>query len=600
MHSMRFVFRCPNSRRFPFGVFSQGLLALSALWLLCHPSTDAAAATSYNSTSPLGVNLNSVNYWSSEQPFINVFVSNSGWITHSNSTWDTNEEKYLNLDSNGWPITLSSQNEPSAQQFNSVGVLVQRNFPNTPNGYYPAGKYIVLYQGQGTITYAGDASLVSQTAGQDTINVANATGGGIDIRITATDPNHTGNYIRNIQVVQAANLAAFNAGKIFNPRFLTVMQKFRAIRFMDWLGTNNSTLSSWTNRPLESNAFWGTANGVPLEVAVQLANAVSADAWLNVPVMADDNYITQMATLVHSLIGSTQKVHVELSNEVWNGMFSQYNYATQQGQATFPSGLGSGFDYNRNWYGMRVAQTCDTWRSVWGSDANRVVCVMAAQGANSYTATESLACPFWKAGAPCSGHGIGAVAIAPYFAYSVPQAWATELGGLNNLFASFTSQNDSSIPVGGALAAASQQEAAFVSAIVPYKLPLVAYESGQSLVAFPNGVTSSGANTPLTSLYISANLDPRMATSYMTYYQQWKSNGGQLLMVFSDIGTYTQYGEWGTLQSVMQTINPLSAAPPKWQAAQNFISSTPCWWAGCTGSVVSTVTPMAPSRLTIN
>jgi hypothetical protein len=229
-----------------------------------------------------------------------------------------------------------------------------------------------------------------------------------------------------------------------------------------------------------------------------------------------------------------------------------------------------------------------------------VVCVLAAQGANSYTAPESLACPFWKAGAPCSGHGIGAVAIAPYFAFSVPQSWGTELGGLNNLFASFTSKNDSSIPVGGALAAVSQQEAAFSSALAPYRLPLVAYESGQSLVAFPNGVTSSGANTPLTNLYISANLDPRMATSYTTYYQHWKSNGGQLMMVFSDIAAYTQYGEWGTLQSVMQTINPLSAAPPKWQAVQNFISSTPCWWADCTGTVVSTVTPMAPSRLTIN
>ena len=58
---------------------------------------------------------------------------------------------------------------------------------------------------------------------------------------------------------------------------------------------------------------------------MQLANAVSADAWMNVPVMADDNYITRMATLVHSQLGESQKIYVELSNEVWNSSFSQFN-----------------------------------------------------------------------------------------------------------------------------------------------------------------------------------------------------------------------------------------------------------------------------------
>jgi hypothetical protein len=562
--------------------------------------TVASAATTYNAQSPLGVGLEGIAYWSSEQPFINVFASAGGWITHSNSIWDTGEEKYLNLDANGWPITLTAVNESSPQQFNSVGVLAQRTFPGTPNGYYPAGTYIVLYEGQGTLSYHGDAILVSRVPGYDTLNVAHATGAGIDIRITATDPNHTGNYIRNIQVVQAGNLAAFRAGQIFNPRFLSVVRNFRALRFKDWLSIDNTTLSSWANRPLQTNAFWGTTNGVPIEVAVQLANTISADAWLNVPATADTDYVTQMATLVHGLLGSSQKVYIEFSNEVWNSIYPQYTYAINQGHSTFASGLGPPFDYNRNWYGMRVAQTCDTWKSVWGSDAGRVICVLAAQAASTYTATESLTCPFWKAGAPCSGHGIGAVAIAPYFAFSVPSAWATPQldQGLNQLFASFTSQNDSSIPAGGALGPASSNEVEYANMLAPYKLPLLAYESGQSLESFPHGVTSNNTNTPLTNLYIAANRDPRMGAAYTTYFQQWKRNGGQLMMVFTDVSTYSQYGEWGALESVMQTTTPLSAAPPKWQAIQNFISTNSCWWPDCAGTVVPTVTPVSPSGLT--
>jgi hypothetical protein len=562
--------------------------------------TCASGATTYNAKSALGTNLQGISYWSSEQPFLNAFATAGGWITHSNSTWDTGEEKYLNLDANGWPITLTTVNEPGSQQFNSVGVVVERSFPATSNGYYPAGKYIVLYAGQGTLSFAGDAVVVGTSAGQYTLNVPNPSAGGIDIRITATDPNHTGNYIRNIQVVQAGNLPALNAGQLFNPRFLGVIQNFRTLRFMDWLSVNNSTLSSWANRPLQTNGFWGTANGVPIEVAVQLANAISADAWVNVPAMADDNYITQMATLVHSLLGGTQKVYIEFSNEVWNSVFSQYTYAINQGQSTFAAGLGSPFDYNRNWYGMRVAQTCDTWKSVWGSDASRVVCVLGAQGASTYTATESLGCPFWKQGAPCSGHGIGAVAIAPYFAYSVPTEWASSINsGLTELFASFSSQNAPSIPAGGALAQASANEAQYTAMLSSYKLPLIAYEGGQTLISFPNGVTSSGANTPLTNLYIAANRDSRMGSAYTTYLEQWKANGGELFMLFADVSTYSQYGEWGAIESVMQTTSPVSSSPPKWQAIQNFMSANACWWSNCAGSQVASVTPLPPSNVVV-
>jgi hypothetical protein len=562
----------------------------------------AQAGTSQNTKSPLGINVQGVSYYASEQPFINIFQTGSAWLTHSNVTWDTGEEKYINVDANGWPITLTSINEPQAQQFNSVGILLLRNLPSTANGFYPAGQYVVLYDGQGTITYGLDANLVSKTAGRDVINVATPSTAGIDLRITVTDPNHSGNYIRNIRLVKAQYEAALNAGQVFNPSFLNLMQNFHTLRFMDWLQTNGNPLSSWANRPVPANAFWDTSNGVPMEIAVQLANAVSADAWLNTPVMADNNYMTQMATLVHAQLGTSQKVYVEFSNEVWNGAFSQYNYATSQGQAAFPAGLGSPFDYNRNWYGMRVAQMCDIWKSAWGNDATRVTCVMAAQAANTYTATESLKCPFWSAGAPCSAHGIGAVAIAPYFGGSVPTVWTSQSdGGLNSLFASLTSQNDPSIPAGGWLGQSSAWEKAYPPAIASYSLPLIAYEGGQTFQGFPNGVTSTGANAPITNSFIAANRDARMGTAYTTYLQQWKVNGGGLFMLWNDIGAYSQYGEWGALESIMQTTSPLSSAPPKWQAIQNFIANNPCWWSNCAAAIGSTSipTPAAPTNVAV-
>jgi hypothetical protein len=569
-------FALSDASRVHMSIAAIGLMWITMLTLVLPGG--ACAATSFNAQSAMGINLADVSYYASEQPFINSFVTSERWITHSDSTWDTNEEKYVNLDANGWPITLNSVNEPTTQHFNSLGVLFLLGMPNTANGIYPAGQYIVLYDGQGTLSYGFDAALVRRSPGRDVINVT-PSNKGIDLRIVATDPHHTGNYLRNIKVVTAANEAAAKAGQIFNPAFLKIIQNFRALRFMDWFRTNGSALSSWADRPIPTDAFFGTSKGVPIEIAVQLANAVSADAWMNVPVMADDNFISQMATLVHSQLGSTQKIYVELSNEVWNSSFSQSKHAASEGKKLWGarSSRYGDYEYNREWFGMRTAQMCDIWRSVWRSDP-RLVCVLGAQAAWSFSATEALKCPYWTQGAPCSGHAIDAVAVAPYMGGAVPSAWTSQPdGGLSNLFQSLYSQNDPTIPAGGFMAQDAAWLRDFITNLAPYKLPLLAYEGGQT---FANGSTDA-----LNNLYLAANRDPRMGQAYTRYFQQWKTGGGQLFMYFNDVAVESKYGSWGALESIMQTTTPLSSAPPKWQAIQTFISGNPCWWSTCSGTV---------------
>jgi hypothetical protein len=549
--------------------------ALTAVTMLLAPAMGgrpADAASSSNSQSPLGINLARVAYYSTEIPFLDLMHLPKQWITHTKSgePWDTNEEQYLDLDPDGWPKSLTAVNEPGPQQFTSVGVVLLFHLSSTVNGYYPSGRYLVLYDGQGTLSYGFDASLVSHSPGRDVINVEHASTSGIDVRIVATDPKHNGSYLRNIRVVKAESAAALAHGQLFNPAFLRLLQSFRALRFMDWFATNGSSLSSWSGRPLVSNAFWGTSKGVPVEVAVQLANALSADPWLNVPHKADDDYIRQMATLVHAQLGAGQKVYVELSNEVWNGAFPQYDYAVGQGRALWPGQRTGGADgWNRSWYGMRVAQMCDLWKSVWGSDASRVTCVLGAQASDTQDATDALACRYWR-GAPCAAHNIDAVAIAPYFGFKVPAGWTSQPdGGLTSLFQSLYSQNDPSIPAKGSLGQAAQWQAAYRTALKAYKLPLLAYEGGQS---FANG------SDALNQLYFAANRDPRMRTAYASYLRQWKADGGQLMLLYNDVSASDDSGSWGALESIMQTTTPIGSSPPKWQAIQEFISANPCWW----------------------
>ena len=582
-----------------------GAVAAVALVLVFAGAGPVHAATSANANSPLGMNLVNVNYFTSEQPFLNLFKtsavsqsnlngSTGGFFTHSTKTftWNTNESAYLQVDANGYPTTLTatSADPHSPQQFDSVGVLLMRNLAPSNAGKslpYPAGLYVVDYDGQGTLAFDLDAKLVSASPGHYVFNVPTPSAAGFAVYITSTDPNRTGNYIHNMRIVKAEQENLLLAGNVFNPTFLGLLQNFRLLRAMQWLEIDDAggLLVNWSQRPLPTDGGWGGGNGVPLEVVVQLCNAVGADCWVNVPHTASDDYITQMATLAHANLGASQKVYIEYSNEVWNTAYPQHGYAAWQAQAMWPTSS-NGWS---SWYGMRVAQTCDIWKSAWGADAGRVVCVMGAFVDIPDFATQALNCPLWTGAgnAPCANHGIGAVAIAPYFHIQTANALtASTQSGLSSMFSSMT---------GGALPTIANMETAYKTALAPYHLPFIAYEAGQTLEGFPTYHDGSA----MVNLYIAANRDPRMATVYTNFLNQWKANGGETVVIYADIYAPNQYGEWGALESVLDSVNPLSNAPPKWQAIQNFISANPCWWASCTGSIgASTPAPMAPAVTT--
>jgi len=592
-----------------------GTLALFSLMLGLFAAGGVQAATSSNAQSAIGMNLNGISYYSPEQPFLNIFKttginasSPGGWSTRSSNMAETHEEQYLQLDSSGYPTSLSANSSDSSQQFSQVCALLLYNLPASNAGTgpsYRSGQYVILYDGQGTLSVGNDAQMVSTAAGRDVFNVAHADESGVWVCITQTDPNHQGNYIRNIRVVYSSDEASLNAGNVFEPSFLSLMKNFKVLRAMQWLNidTNPNPSGEWSARTQVSDAGWGASGGVPYEVIFELCNAAGADCWVNVPHNATGDFVTQLATLAHQMLGSSQQLYIEYSNEVWNGDYAQFQYAETQGLQEFPQNTNA-FTGNRDWYGMQTAQMCDTVASVWGSDFSRVHCVLAAQAANPWTAQESLNCPLWTQGAPCASHHITDVAIAPYWGFGAPSSWSgnSQSQNLTQLFQELTQGGVvSGSSSGGELKQASEQEAAYVSALAPFKLPLITYEGGQTFLSFPNGLNSDGSNNWMTNLYIAANRDSRMAGAYQTALANWKSNGGHVYMIYNDIYGPNQYGEWGALESFLDTVTPLTSAPPKWQGIQDFISSNPCWWSGCVGSIGgSTATvPNPPSNVTI-
>jgi hypothetical protein len=511
----------------------------------------------------VGTNLDAVADFSSQYVFVDAFKQSRDWITQTATVFDTNEAALLDLDADGWVKSLPAPGP--GHQFDRVASLL---FFAGEDARYPAGRYIVTFEGEGVLEYRFDAVKNGGLSGpgRDVLDVTPQ--GGFAMVIRSTNP---ANYLRNIRVWMPGFDEVTGPGAVFHPDFLALLQSSSTLRFMDWMHTNNSPQEAFADRPKTTDARYTLAGkGVPLEIMIELANRLDQDPWFPMPHRASDDYVIQFATMVRNLLGSSSKVYVEYSNEVWNSGFPQGAFIESQGQANFPGGPESGFTKRMNQHGRRTAEICDLWRAVFSGAANRVVCVLGAQAANTFTATEALDCPLWS-GAPCSAHHIGALAIAPYFGgYLGGPATAATVATLtvDQVFSEITTGGTlAGGPAGGAIAQTVGWVADNRAVANARQLALIAYEGGQHLVGF----FGAENNTGLTSLLIAANRDPRMGAAYTKYLEDsWEAAGGELFVHFNSCGRYSKFGSWGAVERLDQP------STPKQNALVAFAGEGPC------------------------
>jgi hypothetical protein len=155
-------------------VCAAGLLLLTVQPVLAYFNLDAA----------LGTNTNEVSESDSSAPFVDLF--HTALPFEDARPWLTKGE--VLYDADGWVRDLQG------------GQAGTRFLANLPAQTVPDGVYTVLYEGDGDIRYANDASLVKHEAGKDTIRIT----AGVDkflnatLLITRTNPQ---DYLRNIRIL---------------------------------------------------------------------------------------------------------------------------------------------------------------------------------------------------------------------------------------------------------------------------------------------------------------------------------------------------------------------------------------------------------------
>lgn len=523
----------------------------------------------------LGIGLGGLTDYSTQIPFLDAFRTSRNWYTicgdedpACQGKGNNNAEVKLDLDENGWVKSLPKPG--TGASYTRVATLLYREIP----GAFPTGKYVVLYDGEGKIIYEFESKKIEEESrpGRDVINVTGG-GAGICLHILETDPNKTGNYIRNIRVVPEQYEKTF-ATQIFNPAWVEKIKGFQTVRFMDWMETNNSTQKNWEDRPKLTHSTW-QGKGAPIEVMVTLANQIKSDAWFNMPHLATDDYIKKFAQYVKEHLDPELKAYVEYSNEVWNWMFQQAHYASEQGKARWGQDLGDAWV---QFYGMRAAQVCDIWKKeVFKEASNRVFCVIGTQTAWKGLEESVLNAPKWVAegNEPPYKHGMDGLAVTGYFSGG--------LGKRENVDTVLSWRSD---PDGGFGKAFKQlREGGLLkdTDTVPDTISLfeyhskVAKEKGLQLVAYEGGthiVGTEGAqdNEKLTEFLIAINKHPEMHNIYTMLLNGWKNNGGTLFNHFTDVGQPSKWGSWGALDSLNEK------GSPRYNALIDFMKNNPTWW----------------------
>lgn len=486
----------------------------------------------------LGINLWYMADWARDWAFADAFKGSREWISNrTGAGWGLGGP--LDLTPEGWVRSLEQGQHAVTLMLTDEG-----------STRHPAGQYVVLYDGDGTLEFPLNpgVTVLSQSTGRIVLNVTpNTNSVSLWVRVARTTP---ANPVRNIRVVMPG-LEPTYASQPFNPIFLERLAPFKVIRFMNWQAANEIPPGTWASRSRPEIANYTGRSGVPVEVMVQLANRLRADPWFCMPHLADDGYIRSFAQMVRDRLGQSQKVYVEYTNETWNSIFPQFAYVNAQGLAL---GLSNNqYEAGLFYYSRRSVQIFKIWREVFGADSGRVVRVLASQAASSGKSKQII--DFEDA-----FRHADVLAIAPYFDGGLGSPTATSLpGSTAEVLAAL--RTDIQTTVRGRIRANKVIATA-------RGLQLVAYEAGQHLVS---GGMMPGIRASATTLFANANRDPGMADVYREFFDVWKAEGGGLVAAFALTSPFGQSGHWGALEYINQDIS----TAPKYRALLDFIVANP-------------------------
>ncbi len=544
-------------RLYPFGAkfanHNVGLLGFSLGRGLSEgenlPSNDVPYA---HSRQIIGTNLGPLSDGSGVLEVVDLMKKSRQFITQdavNRSAWNSNLYTQMPKDANGYPLEVPFTIDGSPEQ----QVVTVMSNAKTP---VPTGEYLFTYEGEGEFSFIPQRSYRELAPGRGILTVDD-TNPQIQLNIRSSQ---LGNHLRNMKLLIPGYHDDDNT--LFTPGFLDSLIPFNVIRYLAWTKTNGSEISTWEQRTTPTSQGQRQGDGVSAEFIISLSNQSNTDPWINIPHMADDDYVRSLAQLYKDRLDPTLNLYVEYSNEIWNNRFIQTHYAREQGQALGFDAIAGGA--MNNFYSYRTVQVIQIFEEVFAERKDKIIGVMAGSLPSSWGLDMRLRYNWSDTELSHEDAGVDVVSVAPYFGNSISNSanldiledWAdhADTYGLDNLFDEII--NGGRLPFSDAAVSPLQAmyDSMHAQRLIAERagLPLVAYEGGQHLVVFRSA--DRARDIKIEELFFAANRDPRMGEIYTQIFDEWFGMGSGLFANFSHISHWSSSGSWGNIEYLGQPI----------------------------------------------
>ncbi len=302
----------------------------------------------------------------------------------------TNSSLEVPLDNNGWPRADFSLTCFDLRNTRGNGQDVTEENPNPDPAEDPNPPKLDV-EGIYRASFKGKAKKIKMKASQavilDTLynEATNTTTFKVDykprdegrpffaIEMTGTQRNNNAPLNSGITDLKIHRPGyPLNTNKLFTDEWIGFVAPFDTYRFMDWSHTNNNAKFvvprnkgvqptgplevSWNERltTRQNDATTGknpvdalgkTTRGMPWENIAEFIKITGKDAWINIPVHANNNYVRELARLLKRKIPQQTTLYLEYSNEIWNFTFSQTAWNFQKAKEDVSNGIGN-LDYD--------------------------------------------------------------------------------------------------------------------------------------------------------------------------------------------------------------------------------------------------------------
>lgn len=587
---------------------------------------------------PVGYHPSDVTYFNT--PYLaNSLAMGGEWYEFDGFNFGTliefNDEENQAQFVNGYPQSLSPRG-PFLR-----AILFGLNINNTdvrPPGWpehdeLAKGRYVLTWEGNADVRLRSGTFVPGESSGAETGSLLNgrrvydcaAIPESLEVREIVTPITDMKVWLPAVDdpatPVVNERLTESLENQLFHPIFLDRIADadWSFIRFMDWGKTNASPQQDWIDRRLPGHIFQaGVVNprspseeapgnretGVAWEHMVALSNATGRDLWINVPHLATDEYIEDLAKLIRfgsdgvnpydavdpspvfPPLDANLKVYVEFSNEIWSSGFAfpQGNWAEEQAALlSLPPGTEGKAMFT-------ARKFCDTWsifQTVFAGQTSRLVRVAAI-----FTALNAYSEPFLE---EINIYGPSleppvrpdVLALTTYFGNDIQgfvdtqnftdgelfddPYWQSDLFATHQHLAfeewkrrilagdsAAGSGPDATGTSGGFSSSlrtlANETLTAFCEASVeaPPCLPLIAYEGGPSIFTDSIDSGSTTDDDGVTIFMEAMNRDPRIADVYRIHLDLAKSKGLWTHNPYTDTSQWSRFGQWGHLELLEQ------------------------------------------------